>query len=223
MGTISKIIGGLRTGDDDKFLKTEHQNKDDKKLLRGRNIGRYYLKWGGEYVWYKPKLMKIKQAAAPKESKVFEAAEKLLVRMISGGKIIIAYDNKRYYLLQDNIILPTDKYSIKYLLAILNSKITEFVVRNATSNIAITQSLLNNLPIYKINFSDKKEKEKYDKLVNLADKMLKLNKELQEIPDNSNNWYSIKSEIEKTDQKIDEEVYKLYELTKEEIKIVESI
>jgi len=32
----------------------------------------------------------------------------------------------------------------------------------------------------------------------------------------------LKSEIEKTDKKIDEEVYKLYGLTPEEIKIVKS-
>lgn len=36
-----------------------------------------------------------------------------------------------------------------------------------------------------------------------------------------NKWNSIKSEIEKTDRKIDEEVYKLYGLTKEEIEIIE--
>ena len=47
------------------------------------------------------------------------------------------------------------------------------------------------------------------------------NKELREIPEHSEKWESIKSEIEKTDKKIDEEVYKLYGLTEEEIKIVE--
>lgn len=35
------------------------------------------------------------------------------------------------------------------------------------------------------------------------------------------NWHKLKSEIEKTDKKIDEEVYKLYGLTPEEIKTVE--
>ena len=38
---------------------------------------------------------------------------------------------------------------------------------------------------------------------------------------NSNKWNFLKSEIEKTDKKIDEEVYKLYGLTPEEIAIVE--
>lgn len=38
----------------------------------------------------------------------------------------------------------------------------------------------------------------------------------------SEKWEGVKSEIEKTDKKIDEEVYKLYRLTEEEIKIVEN-
>ena len=52
--------------------------------------------------------------------------------------------------------------------------------------------------------------------------MLELNKDLQKITENSEKWNSIKSEIEKTDKKIDEEVYKLYGLTQEEIKIIET-
>jgi type II restriction/modification system DNA methylase subunit YeeA len=55
----------------------------------------------------------------------------------------------------------------------------------------------------------------------LVDKMLSLNKELRDLPENSEKWLAAKSEIEKTDRKIDEEVYKIYGLTEEEIKIVE--
>ena len=39
--------------------------------------------------------------------------------------------------------------------------------------------------------------------------------------ENSNEWENIKSEIERTDKKIDEEIYKLYRLTEGEIKIIE--
>jgi len=50
---------------------------------------------------------------------------------------------------------------------------------------------------------------------------LKLNKELHKTTEQSDTWYEIKKEIEKTDKIIDEKVYKLYGLTKEEIKIIE--
>ena len=42
------------------------------------------------------------------------------------------------------------------------------------------------------------------------------------IPEHSDKWESVKLEIEKTDKKIDEEVYKLYGLTEEEIETVEN-
>ena len=51
--------------------------------------------------------------------------------------------------------------------------------------------------------------------------MLSLQKELREVAEHSEKWERIKSDIEKTDRKIDEEVYRLYELTEGEIKTVE--
>ena len=58
----------------------------------------------------------------------------------------------------------------------------------------------------------------------LANKMLKLNKEIQKLhPEmNDDEYKKVKSEIEKTDKIIDQKVYKLYGLTPEEIKIVEN-
>ena len=44
---------------------------------------------------------------------------------------------------------------------------------------------------------------------------------LKHYEENSNRWQSTKSEIEKIDKKIDEEIYKLYGLTPEEIKVVD--
>ncbi len=219
------IVGGLRTGDDGRFLKKQTDNKYDRKLLRGRDIGRYYLKWAGEYIWYRPDLMKVKQAAAPKEAEIFEIKEKLLIRMISADKIIATYDDESFYLLQDNLLLPMNDYNIKYILSILNSKLASFIVKNSMSNIAITQSLLKNFPIYKIDFSNKKEKFKHNELVKLADKMIELNKKIQKLNPimDDKEYDEIKLEIEKTDKIINEEVYKLYGLTREEIKIIERL
>ena len=53
--------------------------------------------------------------------------------------------------------------------------------------------------------------------------MLKLNKDLQKLDSmlDEKEYKEIKEEIEKTDKEIDERVFGLYNLTKEEIKIVE--
>ena len=59
-------------------------------------------------------------------------------------------------------------------------------------------------------------------LIGLVDKIISLNEEVQLATENSEKWNSIKSEIEKTDEKINQEVYKLYGLTNEEIETVKS-
>ena len=52
--------------------------------------------------------------------------------------------------------------------------------------------------------------------------MLVLNNEIKKTTENSDQWQKIKAEIARTDKKIDEEVYGLYGLNKEEIEIVEN-
>ena len=74
---------------------------------------------------------------------------------------------------------------------------------------------LRVLPITKV---EKGEEKILEQLVN---KMSGLTSELLLITENSNEWEKIKFEIEKTDKKIDEEVYRIYKLNEEEIKIVE--
>lgn len=48
-----------------------------------------------------------------------------------------------------------------------------------------------------------------------------LQKQLAKSEKNSNEWQSLKHEIELTDKKIDDKVYKLYGITKEERKEIE--
>ena len=51
--------------------------------------------------------------------------------------------------------------------------------------------------------------------------MIELNRRLQTTTPNTEKNTRLRAEIEKIDRKIDEEVYKLYGLTKEEIAIIE--
>ena len=54
--------------------------------------------------------------------------------------------------------------------------------------------------------------ELYNNSVMLVDKLLELNKEIQEVPINSNSWLNLKSQIEMINNKIEDMVRKLYEL-----------
>ena len=129
------------------------------------------------------------------------------------------YTKEKYYGSRALNFIKTERIDLKYLTGILNSKLVFFWLKNKGKQLGdllqIDKGPLLEIPIYV------GAKEQQKQIIVLADKMLNLNKELQKIPKNSNKWNTIKSEIERTDKKIDEEVYKLYGLTEEEIKIIE--
>ena len=79
---------------------------------------------------------------------------------------------------------------------------------------------ISKLPIRSINFDDPTDAARHDQIVNLVDQMLNLNKRLAEskVPQTTE---MLRRQIESTDRQIDQLVYRLYDLTEEEIKIVD--
>ena len=78
---------------------------------------------------------------------------------------------------------------------------------------------MKSLPVRTINFADTADVAMHEVMVELVDRMLDLHKQLQH--DNVILRGTIELQIERTDREIDELVYKLYDLTPEEIAIVE--
>jgi hypothetical protein len=80
---------------------------------------------------------------------------------------------------------------------------------------------MEQLPIRTIDFTKPEEKAMYDRMVELVERMLDLNKKLAEakVPDTKKR---LQRRIAATDTEIDKLVYELYNLTEEEIRIVES-
>ncbi len=130
------------------------------------------------------------------------------------------YTEEPYYGSRALNFIKTDRINLKYLTGILNSKLSFFWLKNKGKQLGdllqVDKGPLLEIPIYIGN------KEQQKEIATLVDKMISLNKELHEILENSNEWESLKSEIEKTNKKIDEEVFKLYGLNEEEIKIIEN-
>ncbi|TSA16140.1 hypothetical protein D4R75_13850, partial [bacterium] len=85
---------------------------------------------------------------------------------------------------------------------------------------AANKQFLDQLPIRTINFSDSSDKSRHDKMVQLVEQMLSLHKQLPAAKTEQEKTV-IQRQIEATDKQIDQLVYELYELTEEEIKIVE--
>ena len=235
LGSLLEIHEGIHSGNiREKLFIDENISKDCKKLLfRGAEINRYYKKWNGKYVNYNKNIINrnVKEYANLGRIEYF-TNPKILVRR-TGDKLLAMIDEDKYFASNNFFVLYEkdklkEKLSLKYLLAILNSSLSTwyFLTIQPRKGKLFAEIKINHLaeiPIYKIDFSDKKEKAKHDKLVKLTDKILKLNKQLQSTPENSDKWNGIKKEIGKVDGEIDERVFELYGLGEEEIGIIENI
>ncbi len=75
-------------------------------------------------------------------------------------------------------------------------------------------------PIRKIDFSNPQDISRHDRMVNLVESMLSLHKEVSSAK-TAHDKTVIQRQIDATDRQIDALVYELYDLTDEEIQIVE--
>ena len=215
LSSILKIQEAIKTGDDKKYLKnTPFDNPNNHVLLKGSDIDRYAIT-SEHYINYDRALLK-----RPGKVEVFES-EKLYIRRIS-NKIIAAFDDRGRYAVHTLYTgMPLNKsYDIYYVLGILNSRLFTYLYSsrfpfkgNVFPEIRIGN--LGELPVKKTS------KEEQNGIIDLVTKIMKLKTELKDELEGSNKSNSIISEIERTDRQIDELIYKLYNLTLEEISIVE--
>jgi hypothetical protein len=162
----------------------------------------------------------------PRRKKLFDQP-KILIRQ-TADHIMACFDADEWYCLKSGIIvqLPSNAtINYEYLLGILNSRL----IRNLYDDLVGEQARvfpevkpvqLFKLPIRTINFSDSADKARHDRMVALVEQMLSLHKKLAEAKADHDKTI-LQRQIDATDRQIDRLVYELYELTEEEIRIVE--
>jgi type II restriction enzyme, methylase len=246
------------------------------KYLEGNNVGRYSINWSGQYLKYGENL------AAPRSMELFNG-KKIIIREITGAfpkNIISTYTEEFYLYNRSNIgIIEKEgkKIDLKYILVVLNSTlISYYFMKNTAKSVRklFPKIILNDLRTFPFKEISLQEQQPF---IEKADKMLALNKELQEISQKFQrmimrefglekisaklqNWYllnfdefikelskakvklslsqkadwedyfiaeklkaeTLNNEITKTDKEIDGMVYELYELSEEEVRVVES-
>jgi hypothetical protein len=121
------------------------------------------------------------------------------------------------------IVLPSDK--LPYLLGLLNSSVVDYYLKQITTNFhggwfGYDSRFLRQLPIRPINFANRADKARHDRMVELVNAMLLLHKHLAAAK-TDHEQTSLQRQIDATDRQIDLLVYELYGLTDAEIKIVE--
>ncbi|MBC8400287.1 MAG: Eco57I restriction-modification methylase domain-containing protein [Candidatus Marinimicrobia bacterium] len=114
----------------------------------------------------------------------------------------------------------------KYVLGLLNSRLLDWFLQQISSPFrggwfSYESKYISKIPIHKINFSDPVDKSRHDRLVELVDHMLDLNKKLPDA-EMADEIEALELQIKSADKQIDRIVYDLYDLTEEEIKIIKS-
>jgi type I restriction-modification system DNA methylase subunit len=197
------------------FIHEAQQSKHEMRIIKGENIQKYKIIG---YFWFEFKDENL--SGRTRDIEKLGVKEKILLRK-TGIDLIATFDNSGIYPEQSlYFVYGADTETLLYLLALLNSKFVNyyyhnFAVTNKNSTPQLKNIDLDKFPIPKASEAEKKN------IVILSKKMLSLNNDLNKIPEHSEKWEHLKNEIEKTDKKIDEEVYKLYDLTTEETETVE--
>ncbi len=96
------------------------------RLLDGRNIGRYQVKWDGVYFEYDES-----KIHSCKRQDIFLTAEKLLFRRVSED-LMFAYDDNQFFALNTLVVVNLREgqtESLKYLLALLNSSLMNYLYK----------------------------------------------------------------------------------------------
>jgi len=214
LGDIAKFSLGVKTSNDSRFILSDKKDKHCFKLYRGKDVYRYYSKYEGYWLWYKPELMMQKVGAGPRKPEYFQS-KKIMFRSITGGGIIASYDDGMYFTNDKvHILYKTSRYSLKFILAVVNSKLINLWIRSTFGDLLeIKINQLQEIPIPKnVN------KIVLNKIEQLTDKMLQLQKNIVESAQiQTAAAERLKQQINDIDKEIDVNVYKLYELSPEEI------
>jgi len=155
---------------------------------------------------------------------MFLVDEKIISRQTS-DHLVAAYDNEQYFSLDSTHVIIPHGINAKYFLALFNSRLLNYYYQKIVPEVGRTFAQvktvnLKQLPIHIIDFSNPTEKAQHDKLVALVDNMLGLQKKNHEARMEIDKGL-YERQIKLVDKQIDRLVYELYELTVEDVKVVE--
>ncbi len=166
----------------------------------------------GAYQWYR--------LERPRNKTVFDAKEKIIVPYRASFNRF-AYDNQQYFNNSDSnafIVKEEEQFLLKYILVLLNSKLHNwfygFIGKPKGNSREYFNKPLAEIPIKAISLEDQAP------FITLADQMLETQRRLQQtLSDDDKKLLKQRAAI--LDKQIDNAVYKLYNLTADEVKIVE--
>ncbi len=220
LGELVRFVYGFKTADDAKFIHNKKLYKDSKPFIRSAAIHRYYNDPPCEYVWYVPdRMTQNAKTARPGEAARFESEKILVSRM--GKSLVATYDPGGLYVKDAMLLLPYDPtHCLKYFLGVINSHLLNYLYQEFFVTIDVLKNALLSLPIRKLNLSHPADKIQHDQIVAKVDAMLAAKLRLGKAHTDKDKTY-YRSRCAALDRQIDRLVYGLYDLTEDQVRIVE--
>ncbi len=210
LGTLCEMIWGTsQSGYGQKKIKiAEYETlTNDKKttytpIIQTRDIKRYIIDWKGEYI---PNNIFSNNAISK-----FEAPQKLVIARMT-LQLQAAIDTQQHYVGKSTVLFDIDKQlNAQYLLALLNSKMINFWYCNYFENTHLSGGYIRfDIPYLKkipIVIAP----------VNIQNKIAELTLEILNIKQNA------QADTSSLESQIDQLVYQIYDLSEDEIKIIEN-
>lgn len=200
------------------LFSAERNSENQIEILRGRSISNYLLLERFYFDFISENI-----TGRTTDKRKLGAKEKVLLRK-TGFPLIATYDESAIFPEQSLYFIFNSKsnISLKFICSLFNSKFFNFIywnklVTNKDSTPQLKKVDLDRFPIPKIT---PENQPLHDALVKLVEQMLQAKKDEQNaVTDHDKNFY--RNLIQSLDNRINKTVYQLYNLTDEEIALVE--
>ncbi len=189
--------------------------------LKGSNFNRYSINEPTQYLKHNYQKFLDENDTFRFSAEILERSPKLIYRQTSSSLIGTLDFNKYHNDKTVHVIVPKNDITInlKYALGIFNSKLLNYYYSKAVSEEGRAFAQVKTINVKQLPFIAAK-KEIQNEIIKHVDLLLKLNEEIKEIKLQTK-IDQVKQRIEHSEEKINQLVYDLYELTPEEIAITE--
>ena len=148
----------------------------------------------------------------------------LLIRR-TGNELFAVYIDKPMIPDSSLYVLHSTGLDLHYILGVLNSRLMKFYfrkrnLRHVQTHPHILMSQLNRIPVKSID-SFEEDKLNHDKIVKFVKILIAL-KEQKHTMETDDEVKILKRQIDETEQQINLIIYQIYQLTEEEIEIIEA-
>lgn len=218
LGNFCGAYFGIQTFDRTKYVSETKKNNHYEPVIDGGNIEPYYLKPSTEFVHYIPTAIK------SGGNETIYRQDRICIRQI-GATPVATFVPANIFTLNTiyNVYLKEKNLAdLKFLLGVITSKATKYFWKKNSSDEKktfpkIKKEAILSIPVPTIN---KQNKNLHDEIAKLVNQLLQLNQQKADVK-LASQASQLQGKIDFCEDRINQIIYQLYELTDEEIKIVE--